>query len=79
MGKSGTVSDEKGNFSIKYNEKESYFLVSYLGYRQKRVLISEFKNNSYVEMEMNAKELAEVVISSGAEKIMRQVYSTFQS
>ena len=78
MGKSGTISDEKGNFSIKYNEKESYFLVSYLGYRQKRVLISEFKNNSFVEMELNAKELAEVIISSGAEKIMRQVIQHFR-
>jgi hypothetical protein len=78
MGKSGTVSDEKGNFSIKFNEKESYFVVSYLGYRQKRVEISEFKNNSVVEMEMNAKELEEVVINSGAEKIMRHVIQHFR-
>jgi len=79
LGKSGTISDENGYFSIKYNEKESYFRVSYLGYKQSRVLISAFLNYPIVEMEMNTRELEEVVVENGADNIIRQVIRNFRT
>lgn len=77
LGKSGTISDENGNFSIKSNEKVNYFQVSYLGFKQQQVLIKEFLTYPVVEMEMKAQELDEVVVGNGADTIIRQVIQHF--
>ncbi len=79
MGPYGTISDEKGNFALKRNEKETYFQVSYIGYKTQKVPVADFKNNSLVVMELSRQELAEVIVNNGAEEIIRQVIKRFES
>ncbi len=78
LGKSGTISDEKGYFSIKSNEKEVFLQVSYVGYKPQNISIAAFKKDPIVEMEPSSQELlAEVKISNGADDIMRQVIKNY--
>ena len=79
LGQTGTISDEKGNFTLKRNEKETYFQVSYLGYKTQKVPITDFKNNPLVAMELSRQELQEVIVNNGAEEIIRQVIKRFES
>lgn len=78
LGKSGTISDENGKFSVKSNPKEGFIQVSYVGYKTQRVSLAVLKKDPVVEMEPSSQELlTEVKISNGADAIIRQVIEKY--
>lgn len=61
----GTTSDAEGNFYIETYEKVSHLLVSYLGYKTKRIPVKSGQTNELnIELEDEGIFLAEVVVKS---------------
>lgn len=62
--KNGTLTDEKGSFEIKNISGEQTIVISYMGYKTKEVLITDFKENLSITLYEGNEVLQEVVLES---------------
>lgn len=60
--KSGTISNEYGDYQIKVN-KDDYIVVSYLGYRSKNMIVSQSNKELNLFLDKDENELKEVIVN----------------
>ncbi|HEX6915794.1 MAG TPA: DUF5686 family protein [Chitinophagaceae bacterium] len=69
----GLIADLKGNFAIRKTPGLSYLLIGHLGYKTKKVEVSEFTESTPLVIQLVAapSNLEEVVVKSTASKVTR--------
>ncbi len=60
----GTVTDLQGRFSLSMSTGQNELIISYVGYEEKTIIIDDFKKPLTILLEINSKEIEEVVISA---------------
>ncbi len=72
--KSGTVSNDYGFYSIKISNIDTVAIVSYLGYNEKKVLISKLDNEQFnIQLEKEPERILREVIITGTKLYNRRL------
>ena len=70
--KTGTLSDEKGNFSIEYKTKKTKLIVSYVGYESKTVVLNLNGLSKNIDnVVLTNSQLNEIVISGSLKEVSK--------
>lgn len=68
----GTAADANGNFTLKVPADTKHIICRFLGYRPQTVVLNRDKEHYVIRLEDEGKELQEVVVSTGYQKIDRR-------
>ena len=71
----GTISDNKGNYSIPFSNNSNILLIEALGFKKDSVSINGIKNYDHIMIE-NLSELDEVIISKRKNTIQKSYFKT---